>query len=292
MAEQKNVTTLVPDLYDLLKKEVPLTEDQAKEIGEEMTKVLVQRLAMKDKKRSGISMSSFGEKCLRKLWFREHHPELAEAMPPNTVLKMLYGALLEPLLLGLIKATQHKVTGEQTAMSFAGISGSRDAVIDGLTIDVKSANSRSFDKFKNHRLQTEDPFNYLDQISLYTKAAENDEEVTIKNSAGFLAIDQELGHVVLDVYPIKKINYEEVAKTKLEAVNNPDVMPARGYLPVPDGYSGNEVLCTNCKYCDYKEACWKDANDGRGLAKFIFSSGPRWFTRIIRNPNPKVSQDV
>jgi hypothetical protein len=288
----KQITTLVPDIYDLLQSKTPLTEEQAQEIGDTITETLKTQLAREPTKRRGISMSSFGEKCLRKLWYREHFPEKAEALPPHTRLKFLYGHIIEALVLGFAKAAGHKVVGEQTKMKYAGVEGSRDAVVDGVTVDVKSANSRSFEKFKKHELQSNDPFNYLDQISLYTLAAADDEQVTVKKTAAFIAVDQELGHIALDSYRISDKNYEAIAAEKISAVANKEVLPKRGYAPVPDGVSGNEALCLNCRYCDFKEDCWSDTNDGRGLIKILFSNGPRWFTRIVKDPKPRVVQEV
>ena len=41
-----------------------------------------------------------------------------------------------------------------------------------------------------------------------------------------------------------------------------------------------------CAYCEYKAHCWKDANGGRGLRKFIYSNGPVYLTEV--NKTPKV----
>ena len=61
--------------------------------------------------------------------------------------------------------------------------------------------------------------------------------------------------------------------------------PPRCYEDVEDGASGNRKLCVECSYCAFKVDCWQDVNDGSGLRKFIYSSGPRWLTVVKKEPN-------
>ena len=37
-------------------------------------------------------------------------------------------------------------------------------------------------------------------------------------------------------------------------------------------------------FSDDKKDCWKDANDGQGLRKFKYSNGPKFFTKIVKEP--------
>lgn len=52
-----------------------------------------------------------------------------------------------------------------------------------------------------------------------------------------------------------------------------------------DGAYGNRKLGVECSYCPFKVDCWQDVNDGSGLRKFIYSSGPRWLTVVKKEPN-------
>jgi hypothetical protein len=228
-------------------------------------------------------MSAYGSKCLRKPWFKQHKPEIEEPLQGEARLKFIYGDIIEELVLGLAEASGHKVEGRQTRMNYAGLEGSRDAVIDGVTVDVKSANSRGFRKFKDHRLQFEDPFGYLSQISLYTLAAKDDPSVVVKDKSAFLAVDKERGQMVLDVYDVQHIEEAEVIG-KIDAVYDKETLPPRGYKPVPEGFSGNEVLCVECSYCPFKEECWKDANKGQGLLKYLYANGVKFFTKVAKEP--------
>lgn len=280
------IETLVDDIYALLDSEQPLSEGAVDEIAEEIKRVLKMRLSAKKEPRNALSMSSVGTPCRRQLWYKEHKPELLEELPPHTKLKFMYGDIIECLLLGLAKATGHKVTGEQDTLELHGIKGHRDAVIDGVTVDVKSANSRSFLKFKNHELDTNDPFGYRDQLSCYVEASEDGVD---KTRGAFLALDQELGHIVLDVYDKRSVDYKKQIE-ELHAMLAKTEPPARPFKDEEDGKSGNRVIPLNCKYCVAKTDCWKDVNDGRGLLKYVYSNGPRYFTRVVREPNPKVKE--
>lgn len=279
-----NIYNLVSDIYALLEKDTPLTTAQAETLGDRLKETIIRRLATKPEKR-GVSMSSFGSKCWRKLWYQEKTPEIAEPLSAPTKIKFLMGDIAEDVTLALAEATEkHTVSGRQDTLEVNGLQGHRDAVIDGVLVDVKSANSRGFTKFKDHKLEVDDPFGYLDQISLYLEGSKDDETVKVKGQAAFLAVDKELGNLVLDVYSKRDKDYpseiDRLRKT-LEA----DSPPQRAFSPVDDGFSGNQVLCVECRYCPFKKECWKDANNGHGLRKFIYSTGPRWFTKVVKEPN-------
>lgn len=284
----KSIKTLVSDIYDLVSKDSPLTEAQVEELGGSLTETLKARLSDPPEPR-GLSMSNLGSKCKRQLWYKVNRPELAEPLEPKAKLNFLAGDIWECILLALAKATGHKVEGEQDAVELGGVKGHRDAVIDGVVVDVKSANSRSIEKFKNHTLDSEDPFGYRRQLDLYREASQGDPRVTVKGEAAFLAVDKERGGLYLDVYPREQVDHlQEIEATKeMLAQEDP---PQRRYSPVAEGKSGNQVIDMPCRYCAFKEECWKDANQGRGLIKYIFSTGPRWYTKIVRDPKPRVEQ--
>ena len=69
----------------------------------------------------------------------------------------------------------------------------------------------------------------------------------------------------------------EVDKTKKIVTST--TKPERGFSDVPDGKSGNLKLGVGCSYCAYKHHCWPD------LRTFIYSTGPRFLTRVTRLPN-------
>jgi hypothetical protein len=287
----KSITTVVQDVYDLLSSGKRIPEEQVDELGKSLTDMLKRRLSQKQEPR-GLSMSSVGTKCKRQLWYKVNKPELAEALSGQQVLNFLFGDIIDTLGPYLVKWTKkHDVTGEQTKMEFDGITGSRDLVIDGVTVDIKTANSKSIEKFKNHRLEEDDPFGYIDQITGYVAAAGADEDVTVKGSGSFLVFDKERGGLYLDTYRVDTGRYQQAVDEAKRVVAAPEP-PARRYSAIPDGKSGNMTLPFQCAYCSHKKECWKDANGGLGLRKFIYSTGPRWLTRVLREPDVPEVKDV
>lgn len=283
LGKEKSIHTVVPDIYDVLQNPTRYdwshSEAFAKDLGEHLAK-----RAQDTSARAELRMSNFGTPCNRKLWYTVNKPETAEPLDPWVRLKFLYGDLVESLVLFLLKVSGHKVTGEQSELVLEGIKGHRDAIVDGVLVDVKSANSRGMAKFKGHTLQRYDPFGYLDQLSLYLEASSKDPDLKVKKQGAFIAVDKELGHIVLDVYDKKDVDYRAEIATKKDilAQENP---PRKPYSPVPEGKSGNLALPVECSYCQFKKECWKDANREQGLRGFFYSSGPKWLTHVAREPD-------
>lgn len=282
-----SIETLVEDIQKLVENDHHVVSVEAKErLGKELANVIVSNL-FNDRKeqqaRGALRMSSLGTECDRQLWLKDRYPEAQEPLPYNTRLKYLFGHILEELLLFLAEESGHKVEKRQQTLELNGVIGHRDAVIDGVQIDVKSASTRGFVKFKEHKLETEDPFGYLVQNNAYWHA---DKELTDAR-VGFLAIDKQFGHVCLDLYPAKRDeDYARLVDTKRSSLASV-VAPARAYFPEPDGKSGNLKLGTQCSYCSVKAKCWPN------MRTFIYSSGPRFLTHVARLPDvPEVVEEV
>lgn len=228
-------------------------------------------------------MSNVGEHCDRKLWFHVNHYEEGEKLSPEVRFKFLYGDILEETVLYLAKEAGHTVEGEQDTLEIAGVKGHRDAVIDGVLVDVKSASSYSFQRFSQGLDRANDKFGYISQLQLYLHGSRDDPIVTDKDRAAFLVIDKTLGKICLDIHKKQDINWEQVVERKKALVASSTV-PGRGYTDVADGASGNRKLDTSCSYCPFKHMCWP------GLRTFIYSSGPAFLTRVVREPRvPEVN---
>jgi hypothetical protein len=37
-------------------------------------------------------------------------------------------------------------------------------------------------------------------------------------------------------------------------------------------------------YCNYKNDCWSDSNEGNGLRIFKYSNGLKYFTKVVSEP--------
>jgi len=184
---------------------------------------------------------------------------------------------LEELLLFLAEQSGHSVTARQEEVVINGVVGHIDAIIDGRLVDVKSASTFAFRKFKDNNLGSDDPFGYLDQIGAYHHALRDDPRLTDRGVVSFLAVDKQLGHICLDTYVAPDKDYDALVTQKREMLAKADP-PDRAFEPESDGKSGNEKLGTQCSYCDFKKLCHPQ------LRTFIYSNGPTFLTRVVREP--------
>ena len=266
----KGIDTLVADIFSLFDGEF---EVQPKH-----------RVEKRDSKRT-LRMSNLGQPD-RKLWYELKSDIQGEVLSADTRMKFLYGHLLEDMILDMCIQAGHTVTDRQKEVEVDGVVGHIDAVIDGVLIDVKSASSYSFKKFRDGELKDDDPFGYLQQLAGYSHALGGVD-------AGFLVVDKTLGHICLDMYTKEELKeYDTEARIKrvrrvLEGADPPE----HCYVPKPDGVSktapegnGNFVLSVGCSYCPYKLDCWASSNGGQGLRTFIYSTGPRFFTHVEKEP--------
>ena len=95
---------------------------------------------------------------------------------------------------------------------------------------------------------------------------------------------------VLTIDSLEMINFKQKVKDVKEAMNK-DTPPERCYSDVADGKSGNRKLAIGCAYCDFKIECWKDANNGKGLRKFKYANGSRFFTHIEKRPPKDIKEE-
>lgn len=274
------LSNLPQDIYKTLENGTKVKESDITAFKEEIGSLLERRLSPTEsfEDRAALRMSNMGTPCDRKLWYTVNKPEVAEPIDGKTKFKFLYGDLIESVLLFLAKVSGHKVTGTQERMEVNGVVGHRDAVIDGVLVDVKSANSRGMAKFRDHALESDDPFGYLTQLNLYLEASKSDPLVDVKGEAAFVAVDKELGGIVVDRYKKQNKDWTQFVEKKKAMVADKEP-PRRAYMPVPDGASGNMKLPMECSYCPFKHECYP------GLRGFFYSGGPRWLTYIARTPD-------
>jgi len=271
----KDITTLVADIENVILGHNGWDDALGSAMGSKIASIYKSRFGKPQEPRGYLSMSSLGTPCDRKLWYKINKTDLAAPLKANALLKFSYGDMIEELVLCLVEQAGHTVTGQQDRMDAHGIKGSRDAVIDGMTVDVKSASPYSFKKFKNGDLRDQDPFGYISQLSSYVYAAKDDPLVTNKNYGAFLVVDKVNGHICLDMYDFTdemKNKEEEIDRIKT-MVSDP-VPPTRGFKDEPmSKTSPNKKLKMECSYCEFKKACWPD------LRKFVYSHGPVYITK-------------
>ena len=280
------IDTLIKDVYKTVEGRGGWDELHGSNLGSAITTVSNQRFSKPQEPRGYLSLSSVGTPCKRKLWYKINKPGEGEKLQSNTLLKFFYGDMIEELLLALVEASGHEVTGQQDKLNVHGIKGHRDAVIDGMTVDVKSCSTYAFKKFKEGKLRDDDPFGYISQLSSYVYAGKDDPLVTNKTHGAFLALDKQNGHICLDVYDFTKdlkTKEKEMLSTKKMVEGK---LPEERIDPVPQSKtSPNTKLSMQCSYCDYKKLCWPS------MRTFLYSYGPEFLVHVETLPKvPEVKE--
>jgi len=271
------LSTLPEDIYALLDPDVhhEPTEENLEHMAQAIKDLMRVRLAKYVPPKSPLRFSALG-KPDRQVWY-EAHPVAGskEPMLPKTYVKFMYGDIIEHMILFLAKEAGHEVTDQQAGVEVDGVKGSIDAIIDGVVVDVKSASPYGYKKFESNTVEQDDPFGYVAQLSGYS------EVLNPGKDAAWIANDKVAGDIC--VTPLSKTTIkhhkpdERIAHLKKVIANeNP---PELCYQPVADGKSGNLKLPTPCSYCAHKYRCHTN------LRTFIYSSGPRYLTTVVRLPD-------
>lgn len=270
----KQLKDIPEDIYSLFDNSIhhEVNEKNIDDFCKNLSSLLRSRLGKAPETRDILRFSNLGRPD-RQLWYMARSE--GEKFSGKTGLKFLYGDVIEQLLLFLVKEAGHTVEHEQMELELDGVLGHIDAVIDGVTVDVKSASPQSYQKFERGSLFEDDSFGYIGQISSYASV------VTPEVGGAFLAFDKVHGSIcVLNVGPSITNGYGTKARIKhLKEVIKSETLPKRCYDPVPDGKSGNMKLSTQCSYCRFKSECYP------GLRTFLYSGAPRFLTTVVKTPD-------
>ena len=262
------IDTLIKDMEDTILGLNGWDHLISLKMGDRIGKSATSRFKAPQKPRGYLSFSSIGSPCKRKLWYKINEPATARPLAPSDLLKFFYGDMIEELVLAIVEASGHSVEGTQDRMRINDLAGHRDAVIDGMTVDVKSASPYSFKKFAEGNLRDEDPFGYISQLSSYVYAAKDDPLVTNKTHGAFLVVDKVNGSLCLDVYdftPELEQKEKEVKQVKEMVAGD---IPDRGFDPVPQSKtSPNTKLHPSCGFCEFNKKCWPEAR------RFVYGHG-------------------
>ena len=275
----KQIDTLITDIYALFKdkKSEWFNDLLSADLSTDIARRLQSNLGVRTHKPT-LRLSQMGPRCPKALWYSLHHSELAEPLPPWAEIKYSFGHVLEALAITLAKAAGHTVTGEQDELVLDGIVGHRDCVIDGCTVDVKSAATESFKKFKSGYFN--DTFGYLDQLDGYVLAAKDDPLVTNKSVGYILAIDKQLGHMCLYKHEVSHDRSILLRQriSSFKQIAGSGVPPACTCGTIPKGSSGNIQLDLKAGYSPYKHCCFPN------LRTFLYSGGPVYLTKVVKRP--------
>ena len=275
----KKLDTIVEDIYRVVEGKGGWDATVTEFFSSSLSSIAEARFSQEQVPRDYLSLSGIGSPCDRRLWYKINQTESSEPLTAEALGTFFYGDLLEALILSLAKAAGHSVEGMQDKVEVFGIPGSRDAVIDGVTVDVKSASKYGFEKFRKHNLREDDPFGYISQLSSYVYAGKDDPLVKNKTEGAFLVVQKDRFKLCLDRYDFT----EEIAK-KEEEIERVKKLVAGSILedripPVPQSKtSENTVLSTTCGYCDFRKVCWPEART------FLYSTGPVFMVDVVNEP--------
>ena len=279
--KKKTLDTLVKDIYDKLDtltegKSLGVSDDTATNFGNAMKEALLNWSSEHPVDKPTLRMSNIG-KPNRQLWYDMKSKAKTKAFSAPVQIKFLYGHILEEVVLFLARLAEHEVTSEQKEVDVAGIKGHMDCKIDGEVIDIKTASSFAFRKFKEGTLPDDDPFGYMAQIAAYEESEGTDK-------GGFLTLNKENGELALfRPDELDKPNIKARIKLLREQMKE-DTPPDFCYSPIPDGKSGNMKLPRGCVYCRHKFECHKDSNIGMGLRVFKYAKKFEYLTNVAKLP--------
>lgn len=207
-----------------------------------------------------LRMSNLGRpKC--QLWYEKNKPELKADLPPNFMMNMMIGDIVEAVFKGVLRAAgvPFKDAGKVKLELPDGtiINGEYDMILDGRVDDVKSASDYSYNfKFKDlETLQQGDSFGYCSQLVGYAKAAD-------KDVGGWWVVNKMNGHFkYVDANGIDdKAQMDKIQET-VEFINQ-DKPFERCFEPEPETFykkeTGNLKLCATCGFCGFKRDCWPE----------------------------------
>ena len=203
-----------------------------------------------------LRMSNIGRPTCQ-LWYEKNKPETALPKSNNFMMNMMLGDIVEAVFKGLLKAAKVDYQDSENVilkLKDDNVSGSYDLVIDGAVDDVKSASDWSYkNKFESYdTLSNGDGFGYVGQLAGYAKASG-------KKVGGWWVVNKANGH--FKYVPASGLNLDDEIKkiedtvatvntNKFERCFEPEIETFRGKA------TGNTVLNSNCKFCDYRYDCW------------------------------------
>lgn len=281
-----NIETIEKDIVEVLRGGHRLPVEVLSKFGANVAMKLERQLKRdKAPRESGVIRASeigMVDTCAHKLWYSYHTPTVAEELGGTAIFKFLYGDIIEEATLTLARAAGHLVECEQQKIeiSYRGylIRGSIDAVVDGVLVDVKSTTQYGIKEFVAGR--GGDKFGYRAQLNVYAAGMGAERK-------GWIAVDKTIGTIkwAEETRPYDVDKLLDKAVDTIESRSE----PKSRLLPTIES-NGNASLSTECNYCPYKRECWKDANGGKGLRTFAYSTGHKHLVHVAALP--KVAEVV
>lgn len=222
-----------------------------------------------------------------KLW-HEKAGTPGEPRPYNHPIKMMVGDAIEAIAVAVMKTAGVPIEAEGERASLrldvgpdeaVVVHGTTDVEIAGKVWDIKSASSWAFrEKFTPphgwDKLRREDDFGYLAQLFGYARGR-------CKAPGGWIAVNRETGEFSVLEAPkgeaLREARAEALGKAretlrKLEAGAEFE----RCFEDVPEKFrgrtTGDRVLGTACRWCEFKWTCWPGLSHERSRASLSWSA--------------------
>ena len=246
LANSKNINTVIPDIYNVMKSKEYSGDLQtiAMQAGREVEEAIKNAFEPYEQK-SNLRMSSIG-RCERAQWYtvKGYTPEELDG---SVYLTFLQGHVLEAVIVALVKLAGHRIEDQQKKHTVEGINGSQDCTIDGELVDIKTASAWSWDNKFTPTGIADDGFGYIKQLSAYGKNDNREHGYFLalnKNKSTLKLCKQELEQDV-DTFIVD-------LKDKMES----DTPPMRLAKATTLTKQGEEKLCMTCSFCNFKNDCY------------------------------------
>lgn len=278
------ITTLVQDIEKLIAEGEPtvgLPEfdeaaiTAATAVGTALVKAATREEFEVRERWGSLWASEVGSPCTRKLYYKVSGTKPDPGTENGPKGRFLLGDIAEATVLFLARAAGHSVQGQQERVQAQygdwTVVGKRDAIIDGVSVDVKSASPYSFAQYAREGLTpANDTYGYRYQSEFYRHYGA---EATGLGS-GILLADKSSLALKLEGVTIARDTFDNAIEEKIETLNvahaDPTRLPERIYAPTPPALAapGVRTMHRACGLCEFKKTCTKgakleEAKDGR-----------------------------
>lgn len=264
----KTIDTLIQDMEDVILNGPKIGYEAAQKVMAKYSVAIDNQWEasfLDERQTPRIRMSNIGKMCSREAWYNEHSEgRKIEKLSPALLHLFSYGHLVEQQALMLAELAGHKVTHRQESCEVSDVSGSCDAVIDGVVIDVKSCGDFVFQKFLNG-LEPGDPFGYWVQlVGYYSDLKKKYPDEIVDNQVAWLAVDKEKGRIYLDHHIVSDKQVDDVVDyVRRRRIESRVAAPPDRMLDDEKGKS--KVLPLACRFCNWKFEC-------KNPRAFVYSS--------------------
>lgn len=283
--ENHPIHSLVPDILHLFETGVEVSNAQASALGEAVAEAVKKKL-----KFAGSPFNSEGKLYLSQIGKDDHllyflyKGAQGDQMDEQTKLRLLYGDVIEELLLWLAKLAGHEVTEQQWLVKVDGVRGRKDCRIDGVNVDVKSMSRYSFSKaMKGTFFDSPLGKTYMHQLAAYVygeQMAESDAREPNDNVGGFFAFDKDTGGMLIELFNKEDLPdpYDRVKHLKeVFSKDTPPPRPEEGYI---EEDNGNVLIPEDYMFNPFKWDIWGDE-----LRCFMEGSGRlRYYVKVEKRP--------